>query len=189
MVERVKYAYLRSIEFESKWEILLKYLWSPWRMVYIQSKDQEEKCPLCFEIECEDGPQNLILFRGKSNFVIMNRYPYTSGHLMVVPYLHQSSITRLDPDTRAEMMELSNRCIMVLAKTFHPDGFNLGANIGEAAGAGIVDHVHLHIVPRWSGDTNFMSSVSETRIVPESLRDTYFRIKEVWDFESSMKEE
>jgi ATP adenylyltransferase len=109
--------------------------------------------------------------------VILNRYPYTSGHLMVVPFDHKANFEELDSQTRAEMMELATQCMAVLRQLYNPQAFNMGANIGEAAGAGVKEHVHLHIVPRWAGDTNFMSAVGETRVLPESLESTYERVK------------
>jgi len=149
-------------------------------MEYIQSEKNKEGCVFCFEIDQEDSPDNLIVYRGRRSFVILNRYPYTSGHLMVVPYDHQPSIENLDSETRAEMMELVAKGLRTLRQEYHPQGFNIGINIGEAAGAGIIDHVHLHLVPRWAGDTNFMSSLGQTRVLPESLEDTYRRIKSSW---------
>ena len=127
--------------------------------------------------EIEDGPENLIAYRGTYSFVILNRYPYTSGHLMVVPFEHKANLEELDPATRAEMMELTTRCMTVLRKIYQPQAFNMGANIGEAAGAGVKEHVHIHIVPRWAGDTNFMSVVGEARVLPESLENTFIRVK------------
>jgi ATP adenylyltransferase len=153
-------------------------------MSYIQSNKTEDGCAFCNELAKEDGPENLIVHRGKYNFVILNRYPYTSGHLMVVPYEHLPSIEELDADTRSEMMELGNRCLGVLRDCVKSQGFNLGLNIGDAGGAGILDHVHLHIVPRWIGDTNFMSSLGETRVVPETLEETYFRVRGAWQIDS-----
>ncbi|UCD99228.1 MAG: HIT domain-containing protein [Chloroflexota bacterium] len=159
----------------------MKYIWSPWRMTYIQRQKEEEKgCVFCAAQDLPDGLENLILHRGRETFVILNRFPYTSGHLMVVPYIHNASISGLSGSTRAELMELANQIISVLSKEYQAQGFNIGVNIGEAAGAGITDHVHLHVVPRWSGDTNFMSSLGETRVLPETLEDTYQRLKRAW---------
>jgi len=158
----------------------LKRLWSPWRMEYIQSH-KKHGCVFCDEAALQDGPENLIVHRSSRCFVILNRYPYISGHLMVAPFDHQSSIELLDAETRAEMMELSAIAIQVLRAVYNPQGFNLGVNIGEAAGAGVKDHVHLHVVPRWNGDTNFMSSLAGTRVLPETLEQTYERIKEGWE--------
>jgi ATP adenylyltransferase len=158
----------------------MKYIWSPWRMSYIQKNKDESGCVFCVAQDLPDGTENLILFRGQRAFVILNRYPYTSGHLMVVPYQHEASLEGLDSETRAELLELANQIMKLLGKEYHPQGFNVGINIGEAAGAGITEHVHLHVVPRWSGDTNFMSSLGETRVLPETLADTYQRLKKAW---------
>jgi len=145
-------------------------------MEYIES-NKEDGCIFCSAQEKEDGPENLIAFRGERAYVILNRYPYTSGHLMVVPFDHRPNLEELDPLTRAEMMELTARCMTVLRQIYKPEAFNMGANIGEAAGAGVKAHVHIHIVPRWAGDTNFMSILGETRVLPESLETTYQRVK------------
>lgn len=158
----------------------MNHLWSPWRMEYINNHEKVEGCVFCNAIGQSDGPENLIVARGRLAFVILNRYPYTSGHLMVVPFAHQSSLTALEPATRAEMMELTNLAMQILQQIYDPQGFNLGMNIGSVAGAGIAEHVHMHIVPRWGGDTNFMSSVSDTRVLPESLEDTYLRVSAGW---------
>ena len=123
---------------------------------------------------------NLVVFRGKEAFVILNRYPYTSGHLMVVANIHQPSFEDLRVEARSEMMELATKGIQVLRSVYKPDAFNLGANIGKAAGAGIAGHVHLHVVPRWGGDTNFMSTLAETRVLPEELDETFRRIRAAW---------
>lgn len=145
-------------------------------MEYIQNSKQEG-CVFCSAQTMQDGAENLIAFRGERAYVILNRYPYTSGHLMVIPFAHKANFEELDPPTRAEMMELTTQCMTVLRKIYNPEAFNMGANIGEAAGAGIKEHVHIHIVPRWVGDTNFMSAVGETRVLPESLESTYERVK------------
>ncbi|RPJ22711.1 MAG: HIT domain-containing protein [Chloroflexi bacterium] len=155
----------------------MNHIWSPWRMEYIENNNKEEDCIFCIAQEKEDSAENLIAFRGERAYVILNRYPYTSGHLMVVPFDHKPNLEELDPQTRAEMMELSTRCMTVLRKIYVPQAFNMGANIGEAAGAGVKSHVHLHVVPRWAGDTNFMSAVGATRVLPELLEDTYQRVK------------
>jgi ATP adenylyltransferase len=148
-------------------------------MTYIQS-EKEKKCVFCDELKRPDGLENLIVYRGPRAFVILNRYPYTSGHLMAVPYEHLPSLDLLDAEVRAEMMELTTKAIQVLRKIYTPQGFNIGINIGEAAGAGIAAHVHMHIVPRWGGDTNFMSSLANTRVLPESLEETYTRVRQEW---------
>jgi ATP adenylyltransferase len=159
----------------------MNYIWSPWRMKYIENHEKEEGCVFCNAQAKEDGAANLIVFRSKYAFVILNRYPYTSGHLMVIPFEHIASLEELDPATRAEMMELTSKCISMLRKIYHPQGFNMGANIGEAAGAGVPGHVHIHIVPRWGGDTNFMSALGETRVLPEAIEDTFKRVREKFE--------
>lgn len=127
-----------------------------------------------------DDVANLIVLRGKTAYVILNRYPYTSGHLMVVANRHLPTLEDLDVQTRSEMIELSTRGMNVLRTVYQPAAFNFGANIGEAAGAGIAGHVHLHVVPRWGGDTNFMSTLADTRVLPEELGETYRRISTAW---------
>jgi len=136
-----------------------------------------EGCIFCKAQSQPDGPENLIVYRGPRAFVILNLYPYTSGHLMVVPFDHQADLEALDEPVRAEMMELSARCMGILRGLYRPQGFNMGINIGEAAGAGVPGHVHIHIVPRWVGDTNFMSATAATRVLPETLEDTYRRVR------------
>ena len=149
-------------------------------MDYIQSNKDEEECVFCRALAQHDSVENLIIERGKLAFVILNRFPYTSGHLMVVPYAHQAHLSALERETRAEIIELSNRATLVLENVYHPQGFNLGMNLGEAAGAGIAEHLHMHVVPRWGGDTNFMSSLADTRVLPESLEETYRKVQEGW---------
>jgi ATP adenylyltransferase len=156
----------------------MKHIWSPWRMKYIEKNEKEKGCVFCNAHAKEDSASNLIAFRGQRAFVILNLYPYTSGHLMVIPFKHVAILEELDSATRAEMMELTSQCMSILRETYNPQGFNMGANIGEAAGAGVPGHVHIHIVPRWGGDTNFMSALGETRVLPESLEDTYMRVRE-----------
>ena len=155
----------------------MKHLWSPWRMEYIENDKEENGCVFCNVQALTDGTENLIAHRGEHSYVILNRFPYTSGHLMVIPFEHKSNLEELDPATRAEMMELTSRCTTILKNIYRPQGFNVGVNIGEAAGAGVLGHVHIHIVPRWMGDTNFMSAIGETRVLPESLEDTYTRVQ------------
>lgn len=148
-------------------------------MEYIENHGKEEGCVFCnAQAMKEDSPANLIVERGKLAYIILNRYPYTSGHVMVVPFDHTATLEELDPATRAEMMELTARAMTVLRKIYNPEAFNLGANIGEAAGAGVKEHFHIHIVPRWKGDTNFMSTLAETRVLPEALEETWRRVRE-----------
>ena len=146
-------------------------------MKYIENHEKQEGCIFCNALARIDNAENLIIKRGNLAFVIVNLYPYTSGHIMVAPMAHQPSLEFLDPGSRAEMMELVSQSIVVLKQVYNPQAFNVGANIGEAAGAGEPGHVHLHIVPRWEGYTNFMSALAETRVLPESLEETYNRIK------------
>jgi len=150
-------------------------------MEYIENSTKEDGCIFCIAQAMEDSEENLIAFRGERAYVILNRYPYTSGHLMVVPFDHQPNLEELDPQTRAEMMELTTRCMTALRNIYNPQAFNMGANIGQAAGAGVQSHVHIHIVPRWTGDTNFMSAVAETRVLPEALGATYQRVKKAFE--------
>lgn len=158
----------------------MDHLWSPWRMPYLENHEREEDCVFCKVQAQIDGLENLVIFRGEQSFVILNRYPYTSGHLLVVAGTHKSTFEDLEAETRAEMMELTTQCIRVLRQIYGPEAFNIGANIGEAAGAGIVGHIHIHIVPRWAGDTSFMSTLAGTRVLPEALEETYHRIRDGW---------
>jgi ATP adenylyltransferase len=157
----------------------MNHLWSPWRMSYMQS-NRNDGCVFCTELTLPDGPDNLILCRGQRAFVILNRFPYTSGHLMTVPYAHVATLEELDAQTRVELMELAVMAMQVLRAVYHPQGFNLGMNIGDAGGAGIAEHIHMHVVPRWIGDTNFMSALGETRVLPELLDETYRRVYSAW---------
>lgn len=158
----------------------MKHIWSPWRMKYIEKHEKEEGCVFCIAQAQEDSAANLIAFRGERAYVILNLYPYTSGHLMVVPFEHKATLEKLGSSTRTEIMELASQCMTVLRKIYNPQGFNMGSNIGSAAGAGVPGHVHIHIVPRWAGDTNFMSTLGETRVLPEALQDTYKRVRETF---------
>lgn len=155
-------------------------LFTPWRMAYILSKKYKH-CVFCTARDNPEDPEHLVVAVGEHNIVVLNRYPYTSGHLMIVPHAHMGELDELDSATRAEMMELASKAVNVLRKVYMPHGFNVGINEGTAAGAGIKEHLHLHVVPRWSGDTNFMSSVGDIRIVPEALEDTLRRVREGWN--------
>ncbi len=158
----------------------MEHLWSPWRMNYISNQEKPDGCVFCEAARQADSAENLIIYRDQRAFVILNRFPYTNAHLMIVPFSHQPSIEGLDPETRAEMMELVNRAMQMLRAEYQPEAFNVGINVGAAAGAGVTDHVHIHVVPRWPGDTNFMSTVGETRVLPEDLSETYRRMAERW---------
>jgi len=154
----------------------MKQIWAPWRMEFIEM-EKPAGCILCDKPRENDDPANYILYRGEKNFVILNSYPYTSGHLMVAPYRHVASLEELAPDELHEHIEVVSRSIRVLRQVFNPAGFNVGMNLGEVAGAGIADHVHTHVVPRWPGDTNFMPVLADVRVIPQALADTYQRLK------------
>ena len=158
----------------------MDHLWTPWRMKYIQENQLEDECIFCHAAESEEDQKNLVFYRGEHVYMILNRYPYTSGHVMSVPYTHEARLHDLTEPTRAEMMELTSLAVQVLQGVYRPDGFNVGLNLGAMAGAGIEAHLHMHIVPRWAGDTNFMTSVGGTRVLPETLHDTFQRVKEAW---------
>lgn len=155
----------------------MDYVWTPWRYRYIAEARNPVGCIFCNMPAANRDEETFIVFRGVKNFIILNRYPYTSGHVMVVPYAHTADFGALDTDTTAEMMFLTQRAQAALDETYHPDGFNLGMNLGRAAGAGIADHLHLHLLPRWTGDTNFMTTVGETRLEPEDLSTTYTKLR------------
>lgn len=159
----------------------MNHLWSPWRMSYIEDQKPENGCVFCLVLGMDDGLENLIIHRGQYAYIILNRYPYNSGHLMVVPFVHQPNLEDLEVATRAEIIELVARCLQLLRVNYKAQGFNVGVNIGSAAGAGIPKHFHFHIVPRWDGDTNFMSAIGETRVVPEAIEETYRRVREAWE--------
>ncbi|MCB9135661.1 MAG: HIT domain-containing protein [Anaerolineales bacterium] len=158
----------------------MNHLFTPWRMSYITNNSPKNGCVFCLALAEEDSDQNLIVFRGAQAFVILNRFPYTNGHVMVLPYEHCPTLEALDPITRAEMMELTTRATQVLTGIYYPQGFNVGINLGEAAGAGVAAHLHIHIVPRWVGDVNFMTAVGETRVLPEALEVTWKKVREAW---------
>jgi len=159
----------------------MKYLWTPWRKKYVLNHEGMEGCVFCRALQQEDGPSNLIVHREKLAFMILNLYPYTGGHMMVVPNIHKPSIIDLDDETLHEITGLITHSMQVANQVYHPEGYNIGANIGAAAGAGVEQHVHFHIVPRWLGDTNFLSTVGNTRVLPEELEETYWRLKAAWD--------
>lgn len=158
----------------------MEYLWTPWRSTYIQEKKDKTRCVFCDAAADTEDAENLVIYRGEFCFVILNRYPYTSGHLMIAPYRHVSRLTAVDEATTVEMMRLVRKAETVLQEAYSPDGLNLGMNLGEAAGAGIEQHIHMHVLPRWKGDANFMTSVGGTRIIPESLEDTYRKVQDGW---------
>jgi ATP adenylyltransferase len=154
-------------------------IWAPWRLEYVKdaSKDNEDQCIFCAKPAEGDDEASLIVHRGERCFVILNKFPYTNGHLMVAPYEHSPALQELDPDTVAEMMSLAQAAMRRLEQVYSPHGYNLGVNQGRIAGAGVEGHIHLHVVPRWGGDTNFMPVVGDTRVMPQSLEDSYAALR------------
>lgn len=158
----------------------MKLLWAPWRIEYIRSP-KHNGCIFCdFPKENKDE-ERLILYKGKNAFIIMNNYPYNPGHVMIAPYRHIGKWEDLTDEELLEIMKLSQLIIKALKKAMNPDGFNIGVNLGRVAGAGIDDHVHLHVVPRWNGDTNFMPVLTSTKVIPESLEEAYKELKKAID--------
>ena len=156
-------------------------LWSPWRARYIASgvDAQAEGCVFCrMAGDPEHDVDNFVVHRSTHSFVVLNLYPYITGHLLVVPYLHTSELDSIAKEITDEMMDLTKRSQTALREVYSPAGFNVGMNLGAAAGAGIADHVHIHVLPRWSGDTNFMTTVGESRVIPEDLKTTYSKLSE-----------
>jgi len=152
-------------------------LWAPWRIEYIEKQgSNEQECIFCKKPNERNDRKNLIIMRGKHVFVILNAYPYTNGHLMVTPYRHVATVLDISEEEGMDMLKYLKISLALLKDTLKPEGFNIGANIGKVAGAGIADHFHLHIVPRWSGDTNFMPVLVDTRIIPEYLEHTYEKL-------------
>lgn len=153
---------------------IMKQLWAPWRMDYLQGegKEEVEGCIFCNKIERPDEEEH-ILYRGARSYVTLNRYPYNNGHLMVVPYAHVRGLEDLDTEILLEMMQLVQASLRILSGVYAPEGFNVGINEGAAAGAGIEEHLHVHVVPRWSHDANYMTTIGQTRVIPEMLDETY----------------
>jgi ATP adenylyltransferase len=154
-------------------------LFAPWRFAYVTSADERDRgeCVFCRAFLSEDDRESLTLWRGERSFALLNRYPYTSGHSMVAPIAHCGDLAALDRETLAEMMDATRRLVGLLRELYRPHAFNLGFNLGEAAGAGIEEHLHLHVVPRWRGDTSFMTVVGEVRVIPEDLATTFDRMR------------
>jgi len=155
----------------------MKRLWSPWRSQYVESLQEKDGCEFCRIVEKNDDESTFILLRKEYNYVVMNIYPYNSGHLLIVPFEHVDDITVLPMEALNEAMELINLSIKSLRNLFSPKGFNIGLNLGVAAGAGIYEHVHFHVVPRWSGDTNFMPVLGKTKLISQDLKISYKKIK------------
>jgi len=153
----------------------MDHLWSPWRYKYVTQAAPAGGCVFC-EKAAAIGPESLVVHRGQHNYVVLNLYPYTNGHVMIVPYEHVDSLAGASEEASREMMELARRTERILRELYRPGGINIGMNLGECAGAGVAGHIHLHLLPRWPGDANFMSVVGETRILVEELSVTYARM-------------
>ena len=151
-------------------------LWSPWRYRYVSQSVPDETYLFCRIAASADDHLNYVLLRAERNLVLLNRYPYSSGHLMIAPYAHVATLEAAEPAALAEMMSLAQKCEAALRSVYHPGGINLGINIGKAAGAGVAGHVHMHLLPRWVGDVSFMTSVGETRVLPEDLETTWEKL-------------
>ena len=154
----------------------MDHLWTPWRYGYISPAVPATGCIFCIKAAENQDAQNYILHRGKLNFILLNLFPYTNGHLMIAPYQHVATLEETPGETLAEMTRLTRRAEANLRTVYRPHGFNLGMNIGASAGAGVADHIHMHVVPRWTGDANFMSTIGETRVLPEELPVTYDKL-------------
>ncbi len=156
----------------------MDYLWSPWRFRYVSQAGKGEGCPFCRVLAMESARdrENLILFRGRNNFILLNLFPYTTGHLLITTNSHVANLDEVTSETLTEMMTLAQRLQKALRQSYNPEGYNLGMNLGRCAGAGVADHLHLHLLPRWTGDSNFMTVVAETRVQPEDLLATYDKL-------------
>jgi ATP adenylyltransferase len=154
-------------------------IWAPWRLAYVKdaSKDIEEECIFCAKPAANDDEANLIVHRGERSFVILNLFPYTNGHLMVAPYEHVGRLQEMPPETLAEMMALAQRAMERLEAVYQPHGYNVGFNQGRVAGAGVEHHIHMHVVPRWAGDNNFMPVIADTKVMPQSIEQSYEALK------------
>jgi ATP adenylyltransferase len=157
----------------------VKQLWAPWRLEYIKSADEESGCLFCAAVEGDDE-ERLVVNRGARTIVLLNKFPYASGHLMVAPFRHVGEFGELDVDEIVEIHRLASSGLGALAQVYQPQGYNLGWNLGRVAGAGVVDHVHLHVVPRWAGDTNFMPVLADVKILPEHLAETRRKLAAAW---------
>ena len=159
---------------------MTKPLWAPWRLEYVQRADESDACVFCAAASGDDPDETLVVHRGEHAFVLLNKFPYASGHLMVAPLRHCGELAELSEDEALAVHRLGVAALTVLGETFAPDGYNLGWNIGRVAGAGVVDHVHLHVVPRWAGDTNFMPVLADVKVLPEHLLATRRKISAAW---------
>lgn len=156
----------------------MRQLWAPWRMSYVGAEPATSGCVFCEKAAQSDDDRNLVLLRGARCFALMNIFPYNNGHLMIAPYVHQPTILELDTETLTEMMTLAQRCVKASQEALGAQGFNIGINQGTVAGAGIADHAHMHVVPRWNGDTNFMPVLADVKVMPDFIENTYRQIRE-----------
>jgi len=155
-------------------------LWSPWRYRYVSTATPDDRCIFCVKALEDTDEENLILFRGERNFVLLNLYPYSSGHLMVAPYEHVATLEEAPEETATELMQLTRRAQRHLREEYRPHGYNVGMNIGAAGGAGVAGHIHMHVLPRWTGDANFMTTIAETRVIPEDLGIAWQKLREAF---------
>jgi ATP adenylyltransferase len=160
-------------------------IWSPWRYQYVQKTSAEESCIFCRMAAEHNDDSNFIVFRGSCNFIVLNLFPYTVGHMLIVPYDHVDSLECASQDTLEEMILLARQTERHLRAVYKPAGLNIGLNLGEAAGAGIAGHIHMHVLPRWTGDANFMTTIAETRVLPEELPVTYRKLKDAFEGSST----
>ena len=155
-------------------------LWSPWRYQYVSKAAPGTDCIFCNKGLAHRDEEDYVIARGEYNYVLLNLYPYTNGHLMVVPYAHVATLGETDEETLAEMMRMARHVEGCFRSAYNAQGINVGMNLGECAGAGVAGHIHLHMLPRWVGDSNFMTTVGETRVLPEDLRDTWRKLRSAW---------
>jgi ATP adenylyltransferase len=156
----------------------MDYLWTPWRYAFVTQADQGKGCVFCDKHAAGDDEKNLIVYRGRRNYLLLNIYPYTVGHVLIAPYRHIASLTEAEPEELTELMDLTRRTEQALRNIYHPHGLNLGMNLGAAAGAGVAGHMHMHVLPRWVADANFMAVVGETRVLPEALETTWTKLRQ-----------
>ena len=159
----------------------MDFLWSPWRYRYLKEGPQGEGCVFCRIAALDDDDTNLVVYRGESNFVVLNRYPYTSGHAMVIPYEHYGTLEETPVATLEENMRLTQRLEAAVRRAYRADGVNIGINVGKAAGAGVAGHIHTHVLPRWIADSNFIAVIGETRVLPEELSDTLTKLRAAFE--------
>lgn len=155
-------------------------LWSPWRYSYVSKTSASSECIFCVKAGESQDEKNLVIFRAEHNYLLLNLYPYTNGHLMVAPYAHIAALEDLPPAAASEMMNLTQRAVRVLKSVYRPQGLNAGLNLGECAGAGVAGHVHMHVLPRWTGDASFMTTIGETRVMPEDLGETHRKLSQAF---------